>query len=322
MYKLASTVAMCLLSASSVVYSNSSDISMPFPVVVERADLVPAVETVDASTVVIQSENSVFDVMRQRRLSPADNEIVGEPAVDVVEPQVIIAAEVVEVAPTPAAVAPTTVSSDQLDNALPIRGLYQSPNQTLGGGSGSDTLEPVALEERNDSPRSITLYASDKAANILYERDATPLKQSDGRIGVGFLFSESRDNVFTGNLMLDIHPDLVDGIRLSAGVRAYAALLGAENQDVFGAGLGVEGAYQLPTKILPLEIRGGFFYTPDIFVFGQSDRIIDYNVNVGFQLRDSLHAFAGLRFLQFDTRPGDREVDDNIHVGMRWDFVR
>lgn len=328
MLKLASIAAMCSLSATGVVYSESTT---PYPVVVDRSVMTPGVQGADStalSPVVVSNESDVFDVMRQRRQKEAAGRPAADiPVVEVVEPEVIIAEDVlagenVELPLVSEDVVPATAPVEPLETASSVGSLYQRKNQRLGGASGSDTVETVALEERNDSPRSVTVYASDKAANVLYERDATPANLDDGRIGIGFLFSEERDNVFTANLMLDVHPDLVPSVRFSTGVRAYAALLGAENQDVVGVGLGVEGAYQLPSALLPLEVSAGFFYTPDVFVFGQSDRIIDYNVRAGFQLRDSLHGFVGLRFLQFDTRPGDREVDDKIHVGLRWDFVR
>ena len=44
----------------------------------------------------------------------------------------------------------------------------------------------------------------------------------------------------------------------------------------------------------------------------------DCDVNVGLQVRDSVMIYTGVRYLQMDTRPGKREVDDRLHVGVRW----
>ena len=180
-----------------------------------------------------------------------------------------------------------------------------------GGGAAVGILE---------SGRTITVYASDDAFRAVYETDTERLNIDDARFAGGFLLSEERDNVFSATMLLDTFPDLVPDVRLSFGARAYVALLGVENRDVFGLGLGVQGAYELPVDFLPLQLGSEFFYTPDALAFGQSDRIVDWNIDVGLAVRENISAFVGFRFLQFDTRPGDRDVEDDIHVGVRWAF--
>ena len=180
-----------------------------------------------------------------------------------------------------------------------------------GGGAAIGILE---------SGRTVTVYASDDAFRAEYETDVERFNLDGARLTGGFLLSEERDNVFTGTLILDTFPGLVEDVRLSFGARGYVALLGVENRDVFGLGLGVQGAYELPVDALPLQLGSEFFYTPDVLAFGQSDRIVDWNVDVGLAVRENISAFVGFRFLQFDTRPGDRDVEDDIHVGVRWAF--
>ena len=169
-----------------------------------------------------------------------------------------------------------------------------------------------------EADSSISLRVSDDVATLTYERDARRLGIDNGRVQAGFLLSEQRDTIFTGTLMVDTRPDLVPQVRLSVGARAYAALLGVENRDVVALGLGVEGFYSLPIRVLPLELQVGAFYAPDVLAFGQADRIIEWNADVGLRLRERLAAYAGFHFLQVDTRPGDREIDDEIHIGIRW----
>ncbi len=339
MSKLALIVAMYAISVVGAVHAESP---APYPTVIDRTfSQTVAPNSTALTTVVVSAQETVFDVMRERRIAEEPSNIVPQPAVESLVPENTVVTASADVSEVPDAlelpadasaddalpeviiaadVIPTAETVDTIETAA-APSLFQPRARNLGGASGSDTLEPVALEERNDSPRTLIVFASDDAATINYERDAAPINQANGRLGLGFLFSEERDTVFTGNLMLDVQP-LIRSVSFSAGLRAYAALLGQENQDVVGLGFGAEATYQLPVSFLPLVLRGGLFYTPDVFVFGNSDRIIDYNVHVGFQLRESLHAFAGLRFLRFDTRPGDREVDDNIHIGLRWDFAR
>ncbi len=162
------------------------------------------------------------------------------------------------------------------------------------------------------------LYFSDKVGNLEYERSASVINIEKGRVNAGFLFSEERDTVFSSSVMLDSDKGLLPGVRLSFGSRGYVALLGVENADVFGLALGLEAEFTVPLKALPLRLSASYFYAPDILAFGDADRIFDWDVNVGLQVRDSVMVYTGVRYLQMDTRPGKREVDDRIHVGVRW----
>ncbi len=372
MTKHTSIVAMCLLIATGVAYSDSSK---PYPVVVDRSVMTPDARSADETeetVFVVRNERNVFDMMRQRRAAelakqPADEALqaeaiaplavepvavepetieyeVAEPAVEAVtvapeaivaevtepetvvaeaiEPEVIVAAEIIELPEVSEDTGPAVVLAEPIETAATVSSLYQRPDQRSGGASGSDTVEPIALEARNDIPASITVYASEDAADVKYEQDASVINISNGRIGAGFLFTEERDNIFTANVLLDVQTGLSPSTNLAAGVRTYAALLGEEDQDVGAFALGLEGSHQLQTKIVPLELSAAFFYAPDVFTFGDSNRVIDWYVRGGVQLRSNLHAFVGLRFLQFDTQPSDREVDDKLHIGLRWNFSR
>ncbi len=349
MTKHTSIFAMCSLIATGVAYSDSSK---PYPLVVDRtvitSDARDVESTVEETVYVVRNESNVFDMMRQRhsaeRVEQAADETVQaeahapeavEPEAIVTEvlapeaidaetiaPEVIVAAEIVELPTVSEAAGPIVAAPELIEIAASADSPLQRPDHHSGGASGSDTVEPVPLEARDDSSRIITLYASEDAANVNYERDSSLINVSNGRIGVGFLFTEERDNIFTADVMLDVQTGLPASTDLTAGVRTYAALLGEEDQDVGAIALGVEGFHQLQTRYLPLELSAAFFYAPDVFTFGDSNRVIDWYVRAGLQLRNNLHAFVGLRFLQFDTQPSDREVDDKLHVGLRWNFSR
>lgn len=248
------------------------------------------------------ADSPSYPIVVERRLGPAVNDsghradlVLGAPATTS-EPVTIIELAVDDTS--------TRIDSTRIDAGQP-------GDADAAGGT-------AAAGDSPEADRMLSLYVSDKVADVVYERDGRRLGIDNARVGGGFLISERRDNVFTGHVMLDTRPGLVPDVRLSFGARGYVALLGQENRDVFGVGLGVQGLYTLPVAAFPLEIAAGVFYTPDIFAFGQSDRIIDWNVDVGLQLRESFAAFAGVRYLQFDTRPGTREVDNDVHVGLRW----
>lgn len=167
--------------------------------------------------------------------------------------------------------------------------------------------------------KRVNFYLSEKVAFVQLEMDAERFKIENGRVHVASLYSEQRDSVFLGGLAVDA--SFVSSFRLSFGTRAYIAQLNTENTDAFAAALGLEAAYNLPFKALPLEFSASVYYAPDILTFGASDRAIDAQIDFAFPLRAQSSLFAGARFLQVDTRPEDREIDNRVHVGIRWDFL-
>ena len=167
--------------------------------------------------------------------------------------------------------------------------------------------------------KRFNLYISEKVLSAKYERPSDVVKFKNGRVHAAAIYSETRDLVVHGGLAVD--SDLTQAVRLSFGTRAYIALLEAENNDVFATALGLEAAYNLPFQKLPPEFGASFYYAPDILTFGAADRGIDAQVDVAFPLRPNSALFAGARFLQVDSRPEDREVDNRVHMGIRWDFM-
>ena len=168
--------------------------------------------------------------------------------------------------------------------------------------------------------QTMQVYASDKAAEVLYERSGPVFSLNNSRASASFLFNEIRDNAIIGSIMYDAEPEFIPGVTLSFGSKLFAGLLAVENADVVGLAASIEAAYQFPIRQFPLKLSAAASYAPDILTFGQSDRIIDWNVRSSLALTKNIDGFVGLRFLQFDTRPGDRELDKKIHLGIRWNL--
>lgn len=175
--------------------------------------------------------------------------------------------------------------------------------------------EPVAALT-NDR---FSFYLSDEVIFAQLERSADRFGLDNGRMHLGFLFSEERDAVLQGGLAVDAA--FTRSFRLSFGTRAYIAILNEENMDALALSLGSEAAYVLPFEALPLEFGASLYYAPDVLTFGAGDRAIDAQVDVAFPFRSQLSVFGGVRFLQIDTRPGDEEIDNRVHLGLRWDFL-
>jgi len=206
--------------------------------------------------------------------------------------------------------APISVSNDQ--PALSASESVSEMNQSAGS---SESNSPVRIVQ---APSVYQFYASDKAAELTYERNGSVFGLDNDRAVVSFLLNEERDNAVTAGIMFDAATDLVRGLKLSFGPKMIAGLLSIENADVIGFAASLEALYEAPLKKFPLRLSTGFSYAPDILTFGQSDRIIDWNIRAGLPLTNNIVGFVGARYLQFDTRPGERKLDQQIHVGIRW----
>lgn len=205
-------------------------------------------------------------------------------------------------------------SAEQV-NALPelAASAPVDENRQARQSGGSESLLPGV-----DTPPTFQLYTSDKAAEFAYQHNGPVFGLNNDRAVVSFLLNEERDNALTASIMFEAAPEFVEGLELSFGPKLIAGLLSIENADVIGFAANLEAVYSAPIKQFPLRLSTGFSYAPDVLTFGQSDRIIDWNVRAGLPLTNNIHGFVGGRYLQFDTRPGERKLDQQIHFGIRW----
>jgi hypothetical protein len=132
-------------------------------------------------------------------------------------------------------------------------------------------------------------------------------------------FNETRDLVAIGSALTRVGTPESEG-RLVArvGPRVYGAFLNAEDEDVFGIGLGGEVRYYLGAA-RNTSIALDAYYAPDIITFGEADNLAEASLRIATRLRTGTIVFIGYRAFEVDL-PIDRELDDNVHVGFRRNF--
>jgi hypothetical protein len=160
-------------------------------------------------------------------------------------------------------------------------------------------------------------YVSDIALQVQYVRDFSVqgLGPVEGRVGA--FYNEQRDLIGVGDLLAYLG-DQADRrlIDVSVGTRVYAAFLNQENEDTLGVGFGGEAEWFF-SRDRRTSLKASAFYTPDILTFGIADNVTDWGVRLMTRIRENTDIFVGYRSLEFDTRVGNREVDDHLHVGFR-----
>jgi len=201
------------------------------------------------------------------------------------------------------------------------------PNPVLGivslaAAAALLTPDVTAAQQERREPQSrstdmqlVEAYLSEDAMQVLYGQslDIGELGRNDARVGV--FINEDRDLIGIADMLIEIGEQRRrPNWSLEIGPRAYAALMSIENQDVFSIGLGGRLSYRLGrNRAAGISLTA--FYAPDIVTFGNADNIKDASIRLEARVSDSTDLFIGYRIFEFDLEV-DREVDDNMHLGV------
>nr|MBO2515624.1 hypothetical protein [Gammaproteobacteria bacterium] len=185
--------------------------------------------------------------------------------------------------------------------------------------SAQPDRRPAQPRDSAEELQVVEAYLSENALQVLYGRklDVGELGRNDARAGV--FINEDRDLIGIADMLFEVgERRRRPGWTLQIGPRAYGALISIENQDIFAIGLGGTLSYRLGrNRTAGFSITA--FYAPDIVTFGNADNIKDGSVRVETRISDTTDLFLGYRIFEFDLDI-DREVDDNVHVGVRHRF--
>lgn len=185
--------------------------------------------------------------------------------------------------------------------------------------SGAALGQPQDEQSESSRLQVVEAYLSEDAMQVLYGRrmDIGELGRNDARVGV--FINEERDLIGIADMLFRVGEQRRRPYwSLEVGPRAYGALLAVENQDIFSIGLGGRLSYRLGrTRGSAVSLIA--FYAPDIVTFGNADNIKDVSVRLETRLSDTTDLFIGYRMFELDLEV-DREVDDNMHLGVRHRF--
>jgi hypothetical protein len=177
------------------------------------------------------------------------------------------------------------------------------------------------VDERVDTvDHSVEGYVSDDAIQLQYIRELQIEGFGPIEARGGVFYNEQRDLVGMADALVYIGDQAERRqIEVSVGARMYAAFLNTENEDTFSMGLGGEAQYFFGREART-SLKLALFYAPDILSFGIANDIEDVSIRLQTRVRDGTDIFIGYRSLELSTTVGDREIDDNVHIGFRRSF--
>jgi hypothetical protein len=161
---------------------------------------------------------------------------------------------------------------------------------------------------------------SEDSMQLRYVRPMSPPGDIEaGQLGFGLFFNEERDIVASANYYVDASALRINRLSVLIGPVAYAALLSEENTDVFAMALGAEARFRL-LRDPQVTIVGQAVYAPDILTFGSADNVWDVIGRAEIPITDRVTGFGGFRLFEIDLVQGKTELEESVHLGLRYRF--
>lgn len=172
---------------------------------------------------------------------------------------------------------------------------------------------------RSDPYGEISL--SEESIQLQYVRPrAQPADNIEsGELGFGVFLNEQRDIVASSNYFVEANRLRINRMTILVGPVAYAALLSEENLDVFAMALGAEARYRLMNNP-QVTIVGRATYAPDILTFGSADNVMDLVARAELPITNRVTGFGGFRLFEVELLQGKTELEESIHLGLRYRF--
>jgi len=169
------------------------------------------------------------------------------------------------------------------------------------------------------------LYVADDAIQGRYATGADLIGLSTGNLAAEVFTNEEDDLLGTLGLEFSGAPAGISPLVFTAGPKLYVATLDFLDDSFATVALGGKASYEISSHVpqmqIPTYVSGQLYYAPKILSFGEADHLTDFIIRLEAEFVPSLTGFFGYRLLQADLEDsGDYELDDDIHLGLRFNF--
>jgi hypothetical protein len=177
--------------------------------------------------------------------------------------------------------------------------------------------EPLPL----GSAPAIEGYATNYTlqANLL---TAAPFRAVHSDLDYGLLVGDPHNTIASAAWMLHTNIEVQRYFTFEIGPKAYMAMLAEQNRGVLSLAIGGDAQLALIPR-LGVALYGSAFYGPSVFMFGSANNLYDLTAGVKVRFAPRLSALAGYRWFRYSLEnSADDTVENNVFVGLRWDFAR
>jgi hypothetical protein len=174
--------------------------------------------------------------------------------------------------------------------------------------------------------RGFDLRLADEAAEIIYLTESSTFGYGGADVGIGLLFNEDDDLMFSGAAMVTGHGAGNNrALQFGVGGKLVLTMLDDRNNTVadeeFGAlAIGGQIRYVIPSST-PVAFLAEGFFAPEIVSFSGAEQYTEYRFAVELEVTPSARAYVGYRKIEFELEGGSEiELDDDPHIGIRIEF--
>ncbi len=177
------------------------------------------------------------------------------------------------------------------------------------------------------SAGAIDFRVGQDVAELTFLTQTSSFGYGGADIGFGALINEHNDVIANASILVSgSNTGDVKGLHFGVGVKAYAGAIDGPSStplDVNGGAIAIGGRirYVFPGNS-PLAVLGEAFYAPEMTSISDFDQLLEYRVALEMEVTPSARAYLGYRLLEveFNDNNSDFEVDNEAHIGVRFEF--
>ena len=184
----------------------------------------------------------------------------------------------------------------------------------------------IAMVATQANARGFDLRLADETAEVIYLTESSTFGYGGADVGLGFLFNEADDLMFSGAVMVSGHGAGNNrALKFGVGGKLVMAILDDRNNTVrdeeFGAlAIGGQIRYVVPSST-PVAFLAEGFIAPEIVSFSGAEQYTEYRFAIELEVTPSARAYIGYRNIEFELEGGaEIELDDDPHIGVRIEF--
>jgi hypothetical protein len=141
-------------------------------------------------------------------------------------------------------------------------------------------------------------------------------------LSFGAFYNDESDYALTAGLLIDGTPAGDQPFTFGLGGKFYYIDVDNDEVDARTTAVALGGGvkYHIPAR-MPMAVGGDLYFVPNITAFGDADGMYDLRLRYEIDVLPNATAFVGYRRFEVDYEDsGDYELDDNAHLGIRFQF--
>ncbi|HTT06141.1 MAG TPA: YfaZ family outer membrane protein [Steroidobacteraceae bacterium] len=151
---------------------------------------------------------------------------------------------------------------------------------------------------------------------------AAPFRPARSDLDYGLLIGDPHNLVASAAWMFHTNIEVQRYFTFEVGPKAYMAMLAEQNRGVLSVAIGGDARLLLVPR-MGISLFGSAYYAPSVFMFGSANNLYDLTAGLQVPFAHRLSALAGYRWFRYSLEnSADDTVENNVFVGLRWDFAR